>query len=104
MQNFARRYKIPIDHLGFEFEVMDEEQDIKHKPVSPYFGWPSTLGSFSSDNGDGNKNDISKYNFWFLILFRDYWNLFNYSFSRKHKIWSVSVVVLQRSAKKCTKM
>ena len=34
MQNFARRYKIPIDHLGFEFEVMDEEQDMKKKPVS----------------------------------------------------------------------
>ena len=34
MQNFARRYKIPIDHLGFEFEVTDEEQDMKHKPVS----------------------------------------------------------------------
>ncbi|RMX56942.1 hypothetical protein pdam_00011068, partial [Pocillopora damicornis] len=32
MQNFARRYKIPIDHLGFEFEVMDEEQDMKKKP------------------------------------------------------------------------
>jgi len=32
MQNFARRYKIPIDHLGFEFEVTDEEQDMKHKP------------------------------------------------------------------------
>ena len=34
MQNFARRYKIPIDYLGFEFEVMDEEQDMKKKPVS----------------------------------------------------------------------
>lgn len=36
MQNFARRYKIPIDHLGFEFEVMDEEQDMKKKPVSTW--------------------------------------------------------------------
>ena len=36
MQNFARRYKIPIDHLGFEFEVTDEEQDMKHKPVSSH--------------------------------------------------------------------
>ncbi len=34
MQNFARRFKIPIDHLGFEFEVMDEEQDMNSKPVS----------------------------------------------------------------------
>ncbi|KAJ7385964.1 Dynein heavy chain 3, axonemal, partial [Desmophyllum pertusum] len=32
MQNFARRYKIPIDHLGFEFEVTDEEQDMNNKP------------------------------------------------------------------------
>lgn len=36
MQNFARRYKIPIDHLGFEFEVMDEEHDMNSKPVSEY--------------------------------------------------------------------
>ena len=34
MQNYARRCKIPIDHLGFEFEVTDEEQNMKHKPVS----------------------------------------------------------------------
>ena len=33
MQNFARRHRIPIDHLGFEFEVTNEEQDMKHKPV-----------------------------------------------------------------------
>lgn len=32
MQNFARRYKIPIDHLGFEFEVTDEEHDMNSKP------------------------------------------------------------------------
>lgn len=32
MQNFARRHRIPIDHLGFEFEVTNEEQDMKHKP------------------------------------------------------------------------
>ncbi|XP_068702145.1 dynein axonemal heavy chain 3-like [Montipora foliosa] len=32
MQNFARRHRIPIDLLGFEFEVTDEEQDMKHKP------------------------------------------------------------------------
>ena len=36
MQNFARRYKIPIDHLGFEFEVTDEEHDMSSKPVSQY--------------------------------------------------------------------
>ena len=36
MQNFARRCKIPIDHLGFEFEVTDEEHDMSSKPVSEY--------------------------------------------------------------------
>lgn len=36
MQNFARRYKIPIDHLGFEFEVTDEEHDMNSKPVSQH--------------------------------------------------------------------
>ncbi|CAD5122382.1 DgyrCDS10813 [Dimorphilus gyrociliatus] len=31
-QNYARRYKIPIDHLGFEFQVMSEEKEMKEKP------------------------------------------------------------------------
>ena len=30
------------------------------------------LGSFSSDDGDGNENVILKYNFLFLYRFRDY--------------------------------
>ncbi len=29
-QNFARKYKIPIDHLTFTFEVMHVEADDKH--------------------------------------------------------------------------
>lgn len=33
-QNFARKYKVPIDHLDFEFEVMDAETNMKAKPVS----------------------------------------------------------------------
>ena len=38
----------------------------------------SSLVSFSSGNGDGNENVISKYNSSFLYLFiRDYSNLFN---------------------------
>ncbi|XP_077987554.1 dynein axonemal heavy chain 3-like isoform X2 [Glandiceps talaboti] len=33
LQNYARRYRIPIDHLGFEFEVMDQESEMESKPV-----------------------------------------------------------------------
>ena len=40
MQNFARRHRIPIDHLGFEFEVTNEEQDMKNKPVSSFVTVP----------------------------------------------------------------
>jgi dynein heavy chain len=30
-QNFARKYKIPIDKLGFEFEFMKETDDMAKK-------------------------------------------------------------------------
>ena len=34
MQNFARRYKIPIDQLLLDFEVMKNESNMDSKPVS----------------------------------------------------------------------
>ena len=33
MQNFARKYQMPIDHLGFEFEVTQSESSMPKKPV-----------------------------------------------------------------------
>lgn len=32
-QNFARKYTIPIDHLGFEFKVLDQEQHMDTPPA-----------------------------------------------------------------------
>ena len=35
MQNYARKHRIPIDVLEFEFQVMDADTlDIKKKPVN----------------------------------------------------------------------
>ena len=32
-QNFARKYTIPIDHLGFQFKVLEQEQHMDTPPA-----------------------------------------------------------------------
>ena len=93
-----------------------------------------TVGSFSNDDSDGGEESLSKMNLYFTFDCRNsaksvqyaYWskNLLwlnkhrqrtilkedtkNYplwfTFSKLRRIWSFHVVVLQRTAKKCTKI
>ena len=45
-QNFARKYTIPIDHLGFEFEVMQEEKFISEKPEDGAYVYVSDFNCY----------------------------------------------------------
>lgn len=32
MQNYARQFRVPIDTVGFEFEVLDHDGDVETPP------------------------------------------------------------------------
>ena len=49
-QNYARKYTIPIDQLGFEFEVLKVEDDMKSKPED---------GAYIKVNKPEQQNDLS---------------------------------------------
>lgn len=36
-QNYARKMKIPIDHIDFDFVVLDNEKDTRHRPEDGVF-------------------------------------------------------------------
>ena len=42
-QNFARKYTIPIDHVGFQFEVTKSEREMEKKPEDGVYVYVSIV-------------------------------------------------------------
>ena len=66
---------LPINCIYNKIRERNKRKTFQEKN-SFHFEMRSREQSFGSDNGDGNENIISKFNFSLLYLFRDYWNLF----------------------------
>ena len=42
-QNFARKYTIPIDHVGFQFEMTNSEKEMENKPEDGVYVYVSVI-------------------------------------------------------------
>lgn len=42
-QNFARKYTIPIDHVGFQFEMTSSEREMESKPEDGVYVYVSDI-------------------------------------------------------------
>jgi len=67
-QNFARKYRIPIDQLTFDFEVMKVEKDIPVKPADGAYVWVSLFICFYGKPNFSNKC-LQQYNAIQCFLF-----------------------------------
>ena len=62
-QNFARKYTIPIDHVGFEFQMMQQERQMENKPDDGVYVYVSI-----SDKGYVYVN-MSVEVYWYVSVF-----------------------------------
>lgn len=51
LQNYARKYKIPIDYLGFEYQVTDYEKSMASRPVG-VLRWLELIRKSTFHNND----------------------------------------------------
>jgi hypothetical protein len=66
LQNFARKYKIPIDQLAFEFEILTVEMGMKDEPS---FGVYCKVNTIIKDNGrTKNEYPVKKISRSFLLF------------------------------------